>query len=108
MHWRLLLGLRQKTNRHFNIMSKLSADQKTHIDIDLEFAKAAEEETSMALTLLREVIALRESNPHLGRSATLELTFQATRHIANAAERLPPVDEDGKPYGYEKAGVMCY
>jgi hypothetical protein len=42
----------------------------------------------------------------LERSATLELSLQATRHIANAAECLPPVDEEGEPYGYEKGGVL--
>jgi hypothetical protein len=36
---------------------------------------------------------------------TVELSLQANRHIANAAECLPPVDDEEEPYGYYKGGV---
>jgi hypothetical protein len=59
-----------------------------------------------ALTSIREVIAMRKKNPNLIRDAGLELVLRTSRQVAEAASWLPPVDEDGEPYGYEKGGVM--
>jgi hypothetical protein len=77
-------------------------DEDIHKAIDVEFAEAAEKEMSDALSLIRASIILRKNNPALDRNATLELTLQACRHLFNAAEHLPPVDEEGQPYGYSR------
>jgi hypothetical protein len=69
-------------------------DGGIHKAIDLDFAEMAEQEISAALTPIRAAITLRENNAHLDRDATLELTLQACRHVANAAEHLPPVNEE--------------
>jgi hypothetical protein len=49
---------------------------------------------------------MRKKNPNLIRDAGLELVLRTSRQVAEAASWLPPVDEDGEPYGYEKGGVM--
>jgi hypothetical protein len=66
-----------KKDRDSNIKQATSGknDAATHIAIDLEFAKAAEEEICAALTPIRAAITLRENNPHLDPDTTLELTL---------------------------------
>jgi hypothetical protein len=82
-------------------MKKLTSNQKMHIAIDPDFYEVTEEALSEALTSIREAIAMRKKKPNLDRDATLDLVLQTSRHVAEAASWLPPVDEDGEPYGYE-------
>jgi len=88
---RLEQELRESIGSNSCEESEAPNDEATHTAIDLEFYKATEEERSDALALIRGAITLRENNPNLGRDATLELTLQACRHVANATDHLPPV-----------------